>query len=406
MTATKNGVVPQTLRILCIHDNGSNALALKNEFRLLGEKLYQYHSIDLVYVKAPLTSEKPTPSDETHKQCYWWEEGEVNTYGAEEDSAVNISSVCDLLFDSGQVTDIIDNHNDDEIENVRQLQHSMLGDKPNQASQLESNDSVRVTSTYIGLDASLMLLRQIWTSCPFWGILGVGHGAAIASLFVTLLESETVSFYASDKIINEEELVPRIPLPPNLPQLMIYVSGESLILVDEPLLISDHYNTNPKPNVSFILHLVDSNVSSGQELLIRQFPQGCKIEQRDQQPELSSKNRQRFNHRDLNIIGRFICELKKGLYGINDHQVSDTLSEYNKAQIEILALQTALYNAEQDATNCITETITLNPPASLMAVIRPQLVAGWIGNRRPQPEGGGAPCPEEFLHKDKYSKDL
>ena len=64
-----------------------------------------------------------------------------------------------------------------------------------------------------------------------------------------------------------------------------------------------------------------------------------------------------------------------------------------------MALQTALHLAEQDAADCIAETIALNPPAALMAVIRPQAVAGWKGNRRRQPgeEGGGAPCPSEFL---------
>jgi len=34
---------------------------------------------------------------------------------------------------------------------------------------------------YVGLDAVLLLLRQMWTSMPFCGILAVDHGAAVAS---------------------------------------------------------------------------------------------------------------------------------------------------------------------------------------------------------------------------------
>ena len=83
---------------------------------------------------------------------------------------------------------------------------------------------------------------------------------------------------------------------------------------------------------------------------------------------------------------------------------TEPLLDQKHQQCKILALQNALYNAEQDAANCIAETIALNPPAALMAVVRPQMVAGWEGNRRPQPEGGGAPCPEEFLHR-KTKKD-
>jgi Serine hydrolase (FSH1) len=403
MTGTTNGVSPTTLRILCVHDTNSNAFELKSEFRLLGNKLYENHSVDLVYVNGPLISSATigTPSNDTNRQCVWWEEVGESTNSSIKDTTVNISS-CDLQSTTSKNTDVA--NPDNEIDNLQQPQHSMLLDAPMQQTSLPETENLLQVShsrKYIGLDASLMLLRQIWTSCPFWGIIGVGQGAAIASLFVTLLESETISYHVNHTMRGEDDVVLPLPLPPNLPQLMIFISGESLIQVDEPLLVSDHYNKNQTANEAFILHLVDSDITSEQELLMRQFSQCCQVEQREELPGTPAKSRRRITNRDLNIIGRFICQRKKGLYGTANNALA-TLLEYNKAQSEILGLQTALYNAEQDATNCIAETIALNPPAALMAVIRPQLVAGWIGNRRPQPDGGGAPCPEEFLHKEKY----
>jgi hypothetical protein len=237
-----------------------------------------------------------------------------------------------------------------------------------------------------------MLLRQIWTSCPFWGIIGVGKGAAVASLFTTLLESEMISYHAArtNRFNAASAELPHVPIPPTLPQVLIFISGESLLSVDEPLLVSNHFSNSPSP---FILHLVDNDVSSEQELLIRQFPQGSQVERRVK----CASSRKAFSQQDLNLIGRFICQRKNGLYAFSSNNTE--LLDYNNQQNKILVLQTALYNAEQDAEKCIAETISLNPPAALMAVIRPQMVAGWKGNRRPQPEGGGAPCPEEFLHR-------
>lgn len=67
----------------------------------------------------------------------------------------------------------------------------------------------------------------------------------------------------------------------------------------------------------------------------------------------------------------------------------------------ILALQNQLYMVEQEAASMVAEQIAADPPKTLMAVIQPQKVGGWSGRKRrgPKEEGGGAPCPSEFLLK-------
>ena len=390
MTINASGTT-LTLRILCLHDNNSNAFELKNEFHLLGKKLYENHSVDLVYVNGPLVVTSTDSTTDTTQNYLWWEEhidsaDECSKSIDDKVSRLDVQNSCSI---SGEK---ICNENSECSSNA--LLHT---------TKLERYDPVipsDQTMRYNGLDASLMLLRQIWTSCPFWGILGVGKGAAVASLFTTILESEMLTYHAATNSTDTSNSLPHVHIPPNLPQLLILISGESLLSVDEPLLVSHHYNCAQSTSSPFILHLVDHDIPPAQELLIRQFCQGSQIERRENSLEPSSIS---FSQSELNVIGRFICRRKNELYNSSMDDTEPLLDQKHQ-QCKILALQNALYNAEQDAANCIAETIALNPPAALMAVVRPQMVAGWEGNRRPQPEGGGAPCPEEFLHR-KTKKD-
>jgi hypothetical protein len=95
----------------------------------------------------------------------------------------------------------------------------------------------------------------------------------------------------------------------------------------------------------------------------------------------------------------------------------------------LIALQNQLANVEQLATLAIAREIQRNPPKALMAVIGPlainsnaspnaienenivssgkqldvgMAVGAWQGPRRRGfgEEGGGAPCPQEFLMKE------
>lgn len=58
--------------------------------------------------------------------------------------------------------------------------------------------------------------------------------------------------------------------------------------------------------------------------------------------------------------------------------------------------------------NVVAQRIALDPPKALMAVISPQNVGGWKGSKRraPTDEGGGAPCPSDFLlRREKRAAD-
>jgi hypothetical protein len=73
---------------------------------------------------------------------------------------------------------------------------------------------------YVGLDASLLLLRQVWTSMPFWGILAVGQAASVAS-FLPLMDNLSPQpsfciFVEGFSLLDEDEM-----LVDNLPCLHI-----------------------------------------------------------------------------------------------------------------------------------------------------------------------------------------
>ena len=86
---------------------------------------------------------------------------------------------------------------------------------------------------------------------------------------------------------------------------------------------------------------------------------------------------------EFNAIGKFVIQQKKRLAS------SDTTC---------IVLQTQLHLLEQEASRLIAEQIAEDPPRALMAVIQPQSVGGWNRKRREfGAEGGGAPCPSDFL---------
>jgi hypothetical protein len=285
-TGTQTAAVP--LKILCLHDHGSNAQSLKQQLTVLGERLYERHSIDMVYVNAPLTcniSSSEIDHDAAPERTWWLRDGTTAT----------------------------------------------------------TTTSSEPTSTYTGLDASLLMLQQIWASCPFWGIFAMGQGAAVASLFAL---SITIGV---------------------APRVCVFVNGGSLLPEQQRLQDS-----------MACLHLINNSKSTAQELLVQQFGGDC------YPLEKTARSFPTFG--DLNRIGRFFIQQKKTLCADADEG-------------QIVALQTALHLAEVKAARVIAERIAANPPAALMAVIQPQVVAGWQGNKRRQPgeEGGGAPCPPEFL---------
>jgi hypothetical protein len=232
-----NGILPPALRILCLHDAASNSNQLSEELEVLGERLYENHGIDLVYVNSPLLLREEEKEDESSSSSpklkknhnspkrVWWEEQEPSPQQQQQQQQQQ-----DIIID-GQPT----------------TQQQQPSDKNNQ-------------KVFVGLDASLLLLRQVWTSMPFWGILAVGQGAAVASF------------------------LPLMPVEP-MPEFAIFVHGESL-LKDESERLMDDFTC---------LHIVDdsSNPSPSSERLMQQF--GGEVHQQ------GSKN---FTKSTLNAIGK------------------------------------------------------------------------------------------------------
>jgi len=227
------GMLAPSLRILCLHDGNSNAGELSHQLEVLGERLYEKHMIDLVYVNAPLLAKGLDGNEASYHlnpinsnpQRVWWEEKEAN--------------------------------NDN--------QEGEVSETPPESSTSPSG-ATQSTRKFVGLDASLLLLRQIWNSMPFWGVLAVGQGAAAAAF------------------------LPLMPVS-HPPQFMIFVRGETLL--DEAELLVDRVLS------SSCLHLMSSSPSESSERLLQQF--GGKV--------FTGMTHQ-FTSKVLNVIGK-VRELSK-----------------------------------------------------------------------------------------------
>mmetsp|Transcript_1679 Transcript_1679/g.2549 ORF Transcript_1679/g.2549 Transcript_1679/m.2549 type:complete len:316 (+) Transcript_1679:52-999(+) len=191
-----------------------------------------------------------------------------------------------------------------------------------------------------GLDAALLQIQQIWKSSNFSGILAFGQGASIATL---------------------------LPLLQSVVEFGIFLYGEALLEEDEMLI--ENWPA---------LHLVQESAKTtpAWQRLVKQFP-----------GQIHVSASEALTKSELNTIGKFIVHQKKRM----------RISESGNT----LVLQNKLRIAEQQASRLIAAHVADDPPKALMAVIQPQEVAGWNGARRREfgSEGGGAPCPSEFLLK-------
>lgn len=227
--AREGGMLMPSLKVLCLHDGRSNAGELSDQLEVLGERLYENHLIDLVYVNAPLLMENDSPEDILHPldsnpQRIWWEEKEGPQ---QEMPPVNSED----LRPGNPL-------HDDEPES--------------QVPPMGKN--------FVGLDASLLLLRQVWNSMPFWGVLAVGRGAAVASF------------------------LPLLPVSPP-PQFMIFVRGETILEETEPL-VDEALSAS-------CLHLLSTNPDPSSEKLARQFG-----------GQVFTGATSNFTSKTLNVIGK------------------------------------------------------------------------------------------------------
>ena len=248
---TRYGPAPCSLRVLCLHDSNSNASKLSYRLEALGERLYEKHGIDLVYVNSPLlklTSSKGSTSNNnnsadatttsagdpaTEKEMdstvddndddggydssnpkidprdrVWWEEAVMDAAHAS-DEVANANRDDD---------DLIEEKNGNDKTSKTDSDSSGKDDKGTAQPDNNHDDDNTGNSTlpptskrYVGLDASLLLLRQIWTSMPFWGVLAIGDSAAVASF------------------------LPLLPVDP-FPSFGIFINGNTLLGEEDTLL--------------------------------------------------------------------------------------------------------------------------------------------------------------------------
>jgi hypothetical protein len=196
---------------------------------------------------------------------------------------------------------------------------------------------------HVGLDASLLHLRQILRSLPFTGILSIGQGATVASL---------------------------LPMIEPGIDFGVFLYGKALLEENEPMMANWP-----------CLHLVEKSQTTDADVqrLVTQLPG---------QIHVSESCQNALTKPDWNAMGKFFVEQKKNMV------VTGTGEE--------LVLQTQLHLVEQEASRMMAECIADNPPKALMAIIQPNAeVSGWSGPKRREfgAEGGGAPCPSEFLLK-------
>ena len=176
------------LRILCLHDDESHAMELSNSLEVLGERLFEKHGIDLVYVNSPLISRQQEvlgPGELPNR--VWWEEQAPTGKSTPLPTTNTVESPWN---------DEDDDKSEDDP-NTQEAPHSNANDK-----------------NFVGLDASLLLLKQVWNSMPFWGILAIGKGAAVGS-FLPLMglspEPSFCCFVHGESLLEETEQLIDMP---------------------------------------------------------------------------------------------------------------------------------------------------------------------------------------------------
>jgi hypothetical protein len=252
----------------------SNAGELSQQLYALGQRLFNDHAIELVFINSPLVAssskatsnettskkeEEPVGNDNDHEDNddnnndntirdenarVWWEEVSFN---AASTSSAYLRSIDDVG------SDWADNDDDDgtkENQLPSETAHSMPTDDDDDTGNHSTSTSATASKRhYLGLDASLLLLRQVWTSQPFWGVLAVGQGASVAMLLALLPDMK------------------------HRPSFTIFVEGMTVLDDDEGLLLSDDggspmsclhiLGVKPKENTQRLVRQCGGKVSSG-----------------------------------------------------------------------------------------------------------------------------------------------
>jgi hypothetical protein len=367
---------------------------MQESFRVLAAKLEQKHRIELVYLNAPLISPVASRTEPCGSRCLC-----SGTCGR------NQHSEC------AQVSDT-----DNEQRRTWFIKDQTVATTCEKRSQGPSLSAIEdLNCHYHGLDASLLLLQQVWFSRPFWGIIAVGQAAPVAALLALQPEIANTDLRLSTFITIDPEpsLLPHTErLTEGLPCLHIaddigYNSNDEE-LAREPLIDSSHSTKNDKD-----FH------PTGCYTIVQQF--GGQLHLRSKLKSKTTTKNYDLNvtAAEMNVIGRFLIRNRNELVASATRSTSrmkqeiiykdrstdltalimNLKNEINKLPQDSWTLRKQLHDIEEIAAEVLASHVSNNPPAALMAFIRPNFISGWGGNTRLRPgeQGGGAPCPADFL---------
>lgn len=392
------------IRILCLHNENSSAASLIDQLQLLGQRLQHNHNIELAFVNAPHIIARPAPPP---PKSSWNDDKDQKDHDEDSEHPDN------------------DDNNDDDDEKRRVWYYN--------------------SKEKIGLDASILHLRQIWTrslySNPFSGILGIGQGAAIGGLLPALSSFENimaVQDYEDDDEDNDCEddandandaNDDRIcPMFENL-KFCIFINGWDLLLdtnnnnsvyqKDQDKIEDDSEDEALRINHIPTLHIIPSLDNHDGMKLFERYG-GAEHTSNSLAEKYVVDNCHDLNRKTINVLGKFIVAQKKKIMSPSQIQainhspipaVQDPIHESHDKTLLLLKdmenTRLELARVEQEALELIQQTISENPPKALMAMIMPDsqrggsLVGGWDGDRdafrsKEFVQSGGAPCPKEF----------
>ena len=382
------------MRILALHPSGSSADDLQRSLRDLGDGLQAKHDIELVHVDAPLLSSPASSREE--RRC-----GE----GLDEQPDENHPSQKRCWFDAAL----------------------------NGTKSCDARDARGIN--FVGLDASILHLSQIWNrrvhSNPFSGIVAFGQSAAIAALLPLLvrpvlaeeMEGTGDDYEQQTKDDEKEGVNLGVPLFPGLDFVVLVDGFDITTKHEDPTTASDMPWFDPSAPES--LHIISqgSNVREAMsKKLASRYGESAQIHCRTTTHNANSSEDEDpmrcfydegvvlpLRKRELNVIGRFVVSQKNALTrrtaahaNADDSSNAEQLAKRMQTTFAIQETRQRLGMLEEEAERALVQHVSVNPPRALMAVIAPDVVGAWSGPkwRRPNMDGGGAPCPAEFRQKE------
>jgi len=270
-------------------------------------------------------------------------------------------------------------------------------------------------SDVVGLDASILHLKQIWNrsmySDPYSGIMGIGQGAIVAALLPLLTQERSLK---CDEAL-EDQCSINHPMFEGL-KFCIFIHGQDILA-----------SSNADSNDDVVYCGCDIDMISRLHIICKDNDEGFKLYDRwggskrgNEKFVIDGSRSARIDVSMMNVIGRYVVSCKKEILSVRkeyyQHSVPNSAvlerhspKSHTAMQPKLGVLEAAdvtvirreLAELESRALELINTSIATDPPKSLLAVISQSAVGGWMGERnafrsKDFIDAGGAPCPPVF----------